>query len=235
MSKQPIQASQGAEDAPEASKQEQYGTFRLDALGVSGNGSMIEGPPKRRVPFQAVVLVALVVLSAGALYAMRRLGMGPLGAIAEVKIDYDYEKSRGSGADHRKLLADLSTSQVERQVPADKVQKNPFRMPELHPEITHEVKTEEPKEDPTFTARKKREEEILAEYKSLKVHTVLSGAVPVARIGDDNVRVGDRVGQFFTVQAIGGRTVDLIVDGRIFTLSLDDEVAGGKRKSTPRK
>jgi hypothetical protein len=235
MSKQPSNIDPGAGDAPEGSKQEQYGTFRLDALGVSGTGSMIESPPKRRVPVQAMVLAVLVVVAAGALYAMRRLGMGPIGAIAEVKIDYNYDKSGGDSADHEKLLADLSTSQVEHQVPADQVQKNPFRMPVLHPELPAQTKVEPNKPSPEELARIQRQKDIADALKTLQVHSVLSGAIPVARIGDENVRVGDVVATYFTVVSIGGREVEIQADGQVYTLSLDDIVAGAKPKAKTSK
>lgn len=232
MSKQPNQNMSGEEDSLDLSKPEQAGTFRLDALGVTGGGSMIEGPPKRRVPVQAVVLGALVVVAGGALYAMRYLGMGPLSAIAEVKLDYDLEKDgKNAGADHKKLLADLSTSQVDRQVPSDQVQKNPFRMPKLRPDVVAEAPESKPTVDPSIEATRIRREKIAALVKTFKVHTVLTGAVPVARIGNDNLRVGDRFMEYFTVVAINGRSVDLSAEDQIYTLTLDDEVGGAKRKA----
>src|SRR5262249_36611227 len=127
---QPNPSTTGAGETTDLSKPEQYGTFRLDALGASGTESMIEAPVKRRLPVQFVVLVVLVAVAGGALYAMRRLGMGPMGAVAEVKIEYDYDQSKG--ADHKKLLAELNTNHVDHQVPPDQVQKNPFKMPDLH-------------------------------------------------------------------------------------------------------
>lgn len=230
MSKQPTNIEPGAGDAPEGNKPEQYGTFRLDALGVSGTGSMIESPPKRRVPVQALVLGVLVVLAGGALYAMRRLGMGPIGAIAEVNIDYNYDKTKGDSADHEKLLADLSASQIEHQVPADQVQKNPFRMPALHPDVPVETKVEPNKPTPEEIARLARQKEIADILKTLQVHSVLTGSIPVARIGDENVGVGDTLAKYFTVVSIGGREVEIQADGQLYTLSLDDIIAGARPK-----
>lgn len=229
MNKQPSQNPGGTEGEGEA---QQHGTFRLDALGVAGSGFMIEAPPKRQVPVQALVLTALVLFAAGALYAMRQLGMGPMGAIAEVKIDYDYNKLKGDGADHKKLLEDLSTSQVDRQVPADQVQKNPFVLPVRESPKQREVAP--PKKDTGPTPDELNRQKIEQCLKTLKVHTVLNGVVPVARIGDQNVRVGDTVCDgLLAVVAIYGRSVELKGLGEVYTLSIDDEVGGrqpGKRK-----
>lgn len=222
------------------SNAEQFATFRMDALGVSG--AMIEGPPKKQVPFQALLLVVLVVIAGGALYAMRQLGMGPLSAIAEpVKIEYDYEKTAGAGADHKKLLEDLNVSHVDHQVPANHVQKNPFRLPDFKPELVEAPTTPAPTKDTLDQERaraaKERQDRIDAALATLKVHTVLSGSVPVARVGEDSVRVGDSILGLFTVTAINGRTVDLMVDEQVYTLSIDDEVMGRSpvRKSKPKR
>jgi hypothetical protein len=231
---------QGEGGAPAESGQEQFATFRMDALGVSG--AMIEGPPKQRVPFQAMLLAVLVVIAGGALYAMRQLGMGPLSAIAEpVAIDYDYEKSRGSDADHKKLLEDLNVSHVDHQVPSNHVQKNPFRLPDYKPELVADPTPAKPEKDEraetAARAAKERQERIETALATLKVHTVLSGSVPVARVGEDSVRVGDTILGLFTVTAIGGRSVDIMVDEQVYTLSIDDEVMGRKpvRKSRSRR
>jgi hypothetical protein len=222
---------EGATPGADESKPEQHGTFRLDALG--GVGAALEGPPKRRIPTQAVVMVALVLVAAGALFAMRRLGMGPLSAIAEPpKIEYDYEKA-GAGADHRKLLADLSVSHVDHQVPSDQVQKNPFRLPELEKPAVATPTPGKPTKDPEQEAREARAKLIADTLGTLKVHSVLSGSVPVARINDENVRVGDRLATVFTVVAIGQRSVDLQADEQVYTISIDDEVNRGPAGRKP--
>lgn len=213
----------------DAGKPEQYSSFRMDALGVSGSESLIEGPRKRRPSMQIVVLVALIAVAGGALTAMRHLGMGPLSAIAEpVKIDYDHLKA--GNADHKKILADLSASHVEQQVPADQVKKNPFRLPDLRPAVAEDDTPKKPVKDlaaeEAARLAKERKDRIESALASIKVHTVLSGTVPVARVGDDNVRVGDTLMGLFTVTAIGGRSVDVIVDGQTYTLSIDDEING---------
>lgn len=222
-------------EAGDVTKPEQHSTFRLDALGVSATDGLVEGPPKRRVPMQLVVLASLVTVAGGALYAMRRLGMGPMGAIAEVSVVY--EASKSGARDHEKLLADLNASHVEHQVPSEQVQKNPFRMPELRPGTPDQPVTKAPTRD--LAAEKAAQEladrqaRIDTLLSTLRVYTVLSGARGVARIGDETVRVGDTLADLFVVTAIEGREVLVTVDQVTYTLSLDDEVQGRvpKRKS----
>jgi hypothetical protein len=236
MSTVPTQSLAGDSPEGEEPKAEQYGAFRLDALGVSG-ADMLEAP-KRRVPMQAAVLVALVLVAAGALYAMRRLGMGPLSAVAEpVLVDYNLNKKGESATDHKKLLADLTVSHVDHQVPADQVKKNPFRLPDVLPERPEKTVVEKPKgPTPQEIEAEQRRLLITNTLATLKVHSVLSGTVPVARIGDENVRKGDTLAKLFTVVSIEGRSVTLMVDEQQYIISIDDDVAkrGPVKKAPPR-
>lgn len=235
MSTIPTQSIAGDSPEGEEPKPEQYGTFRLDALGVSG-ADMLEAP-KRRVPMQAAVLVVLVVVAAGALYAMRRLGMGPLSAVAEpVLLDYNLNK-KGDGTDHKKLLADLTVSHVDHQVPADQVKKNPFRLPDVLPDRPDEKVVDKPKGPSQAEIEAEQRRLLIANtLATLKVHSVLSGTVPVARINDENVRVGDTLAKLFTVTAIEGRSVTIMADEVAYIISIDDDVAkrGPVKKSSSR-
>ena len=75
------------------------------------------------------------------------------------------------------------------------MQKNPFSMAAVRPEKATDSTPVKPGKDPEEEKRLKEERERRERIESLlatlKVHTVLTGAVPVARIGDENVRVGD--------------------------------------------
>lgn len=63
----------------------------------------------------------------------------------------------------------------------------------------------------------------------LKLHSVVGGRVPVARLGDQTVKVGDVVLELFTVTAIGGRSVALTVDGETYNLVMDEGEGRGKK------
>jgi Tfp pilus assembly protein PilP len=216
--------------APENQSAPPGGTMRIDTLGSAGLESIPDAPSKRKIPTQVVLLVVLLVISGGALYAMRRMGMGPIGAAADVPLDYDYTK-KAVGDEHKKAIEDLNANHIASQVPSDDVQKNPFKLAEsLKREIPLETKTMGP--DPAAA----RAELIRNTLSSLRVHGILDGSVPVARINDQTVKVGDALADVFVVTAIQGRTIELTADEKTYTLSLDEEQApGAHRPPTPPK
>lgn len=217
------------------------GVFRLDSMGGPAEGApeALVAPKKGRLSMQTLFLGLLLLGGGGLIYGMRIVGIGPLSAIANAKVpEYDLSKPGSRTAEHQRVLNDLNTSHVKAQVPVDQVQKNPFRMADvLGPETTTEdpaaaakASAERFKRDQE--AKRRRVESTLA---SLKVHGILGGSNPVARIGDQAVRVGEMVADMFTVSAIHGRSVDLEFEGDIFTLNLDDDSANSNSsRSAPR-
>jgi hypothetical protein len=216
--------------------------FRLDSLapGAAPDGAgHIPMPTGSRVSHAAIFFAVLIVVGGGLLFAMRKIGINPMSAIAKMnEPDVDLTKNGKPAIDHTRVLRDLSESTVKGQVPIEQVQKNPFEIPEVvaaqpseDPEAIARVAAEKARKD--AEGRKLRLESALA---NLKVHGILDGANPVARINDQAVRIGDVLDDLFTVKAIQGRAVELECDGQTFTISLDDETAKpSARKSAPKK
>lgn len=216
--------------------------LRLDAL--TGAMESLGEAPKKRLPVQLIMLVGLVVVAGGSLLAMRKLGMGPSGAEGnEVKIDYD-DKGSLASADHQKVLDDLTSSHIEQQVPTEQVQRNPFKMAEslqgtlkAKPEVVDDgsVKTLREKEEAERLQREIEERRALIQSTkdSLKVHSVLGGSSPLARINNEVVRVGQKVADMFTVTAIHDRSVELSLDGQTYTISMDGDAEGSKPPPAP--
>jgi len=217
-------------------------TMRIDSLGAGGMESLTDAP-KKRVPVQLIMLAGLVLVAGSALFVMRKLGMGPAGAIADINIDYD-TKNAPSTKDHQKVLQDLAASHVEQQVPTEQVQRNPFRLPDSLRKadepvlptpgggLTAEQKKAQELEAARLQALEQRRADIEAALYSFQVHSILGGSSPLARINDKTVRVGDKLGDFFTVTAIHGRTVEVQADGQKHELSMDAEDMPGV-KTTP--
>ena len=217
-------------EAPENQNAPQGGALRMDALAAAGLESIPEAPPKKKIPTQVVFFLVLLVISGGALYAMRRMGMGPIGAAADVPLDYDYTK-KAVGNEHKKAIDDLKANHVASQVPSDDVQKNPFKLAEsLKRADTGPANPTQPAGPDPAAARA---ELIRSTLGSLRVHGILDGSTPVARINDQTVRVGDKLADVFTVTTIQGRTIELTADDKTYTLSLDEQQAPGPRRSTP--
>lgn len=219
------------------------GVFRLDALApgaaASGTDAFAAGK-KAKVSQSALFFLVLVIAGALVLFFMRQVGFGPMASLAKVKApDYDVTKDlKGKSGDHKRVLQDLSESSVKTQVPIEQVQKNPFKLSELvntnpdqidDPEKAQRVAAELARRE--AEARKRQIESALA---NLKLHSVIGGSTPVARINDTAVRIGDTIEEVFVVRAIEGRTVELDCDGEVFTISMDEPgaspVKGSRRR-----
>ena len=131
-------APQGQTDKPEAAPDGVVGgTFRLEAMSASGDAPAIDpsvAPARKGLrSTQTIALALLVAAAGGVVYGMRQAGIGPMGALATTKMpDYDVTKAPGSKtADHKRVLAQLEATTTGAQVPADQVQKNPFRLADL--------------------------------------------------------------------------------------------------------
>ena len=70
---------------------------------------------------------------------------------------------------------------------------------------------------------------VQASLSTMKVNGIIGGSNPVARISGEAVRVGDTVGEIFTVKAIHGRGVDLEHEGVTYTLNMDDDAANSTK------
>lgn len=196
-------------------------------LGPAG-GFFAEGDvePKRRL--SGPVILGMVVAAAGLMLgAMRLAGIGANLDLVNVQIDYPLDGEGGPKKDHAKILSDLKTAGVE-QVPLDEIQMNPFEWKALRaPEAVATSKGP----DPAELSRREREQRV-AQLKDaagkLQLNSVMAGRVPLARISGEMVKVGDKIGQYFTVKSIDGRSVEIAADDQVFMLSMA-EAGDGKR------
>lgn len=184
----------------------------------------------------AAVLVIVIGLAAGVLLGMRYLGMGPKVSLANIDIDYAFDTDTPAPSrDHTRILSDLQAGGKFRRVPLDMVQTNPFAWRSLAHQDTAPTGP-----DPADLNRKQaeaRKKAISDAAKLLVLNSVMGGRIPVARVSGELVKVGDRVGEYFTVQAIGGRSVDLETEGQVFTLTLGepDEAKPGSKSGPSHK
>lgn len=235
--------SGGAIVTPEAQEKSLAGgAFRLDAMspGTEAEGTVLSAPKKPNIVVQLGFFAVLLVAAGGVVYSMRKMGIGPLKAFAATKMpDYDVTRSTALGADHQKVLNDLQRASSAAQVPADQVQKNPFRLADsmnnsAEDDAADAKKTEQQRL--AAAARVKRDAEarakaIEAKLNTIKIHSIMRGATPVARVNEDFVRVGDTIDELFLVKAINERSIEVDADGVTYLLSLDEPAAA---KGAPR-
>lgn len=206
-------------------------------------------PPSKKVSSQAVVL-GVVLLGAGAvLFGMRQLGMGPKLSLANLKIDYEPVETGADGAARTsKVLKELELVAQPTQIKGEELGRNPFRL------VAIAAPTEELTDDSwkrqaeTDAAARQAELErkaleaansaLTAELARLKLYSIMGGRVPLARINEETVTIGDTVGGRFVVLNIEGRVVTLEAEGKQFTLSVEDSHEPSNRakaKSAARK
>lgn len=205
----------------------------LAELRGGGGAEVVEGAPTStsKIKLTGPTLVLFAVAGAGAalLAGMRQLGL-KVASAAEPEVAIDYTPGEARNISNRacdQIIAVLERSGTPVQVPGDQIHKNPFLLQESKPAV------EQPGEDPSERDRKRRAEDeakkardrqgqIEQTLANVKLLGVLGGKVPVARLNGDTVRVGDTVGELFTVTAITGRSVTLQCDGKDYVISMED-------------
>lgn len=206
--------------------------IRSGGAGVEG-APVIETPPAPRFKISGPTALVLVVAAVGigALLGMRKL-TAPGSALATVTIDYTPGKRSAADA-HRRLVEVLDRSSTPVQVPTDQIKKNPFQL-SVAPAAAPIAPGGEDKEAMEIRLRAAelaaRQKKLVDALGTLKVNGVMKGAVPVARVNGELVRVGDPVGDgLFRVSAIGERGVTLAADGKEYELTMEEVSSGGAK------
>lgn len=189
-------------------------------LGV-GADSPIGAPRKSRVSNGSLILLLTVVVAAGVLTIMRRFSMGTGLALLDMTIDYPIDAPRTTDIDEsHRVIAQLRDSALAVQVPLEEVKKNPFEFSLDEPSDALRPAPSTRTVSQAELDRQRRALRIKSTFDSLTLNSVVAGAVPIARVSGENVRVGDTIQGLFVVQSIHGRTVELTADGEVYTLTM---------------
>ena len=219
------------------------GAFRLDAMspGSESESAGLGAPKKPNVLVQLGFFAVLICAAGGLIYSMRKMGIGPLKSFAAAPMpDYDVTKGTSKSADHQKVLTELSRATTSTQVPADQVQKNPFRLADALGSTEDDAADDAKKSEAqrlAAQARAKKDAEARAKavenkLNTLKIHAIMNGTVPVARVNEQFVRVGDLIDVLFAVKAINERSIEIDAEGVTYLLSLDEQPS---QKGAPKR
>lgn len=205
-----------------------------------------DGKPARKGLSQGtMLLIGLLVTSAGALYLMRSTQgeiLGTAGSEVEAKIEQALARLSNPHAlsstdtlaknnvnalfkDTNNIVAMFAIDPSTRQVPLEFVQKNPFQL-----SIARAAETGS--SAPTAVNNDARTRKLEAELKALKLQTIMGGTRPVAVINGELYQPGQQVGSF-TIKTIAGMAVQLEADGATFVMKMEDS-GKGKPGQTPR-
>jgi hypothetical protein len=177
---------------------------------------------RKRFNTQHVLIVTTLVLSVGMIYGMRRYGMqsGLKFDTAEVSYTRD-DATHKRAAEFQKLVAQMNSSSQE----LPPVDTNPFKL--MGAEAGDATVATAPVIDEAAEKAKRlameRSKALESELAELKLLSTMMGKVPIARINDDLVRVGEIAGESFKVVAIEPQAVTVMADGKKYTLQLTEE------------
>jgi hypothetical protein len=220
---------------PASEEGAQTGALLADLRGGNSvEGGPLVSKPKRRMSSQTIITIGVLIVGGGMLYLMRRFGMHSGMTFQSVKIDWDATQApKGRTADEARIIAALESGSPA-QVPAGAISKNPFVLTVANAEpvlplgspVEAGPTAAERLAELARQQREQRERDIQAALAKVQLHSVMTGAVPLAKIGEKLHKIGDKVQDMFVITAIDGRSVTLEVDGRTFTVEMGEQ--GGR-------
>lgn len=181
---------------------------------------------KKRSPWAGMfVIVLVIVVAAAGLYFMRRIGVG--GNFTMTDLDIEIPTAVANAENYEVVMRDISEQATEKQVPLEKVKKNPFVIARKSTPTDDETANDRDGERERLERDRAERARLAAldkALKSLKLQSIMGGSRPMAMINGELRQVGDRVGEFFRVTSIDDRSVNIETDeGESYTLRLGDE------------
>lgn len=176
----------------------------------------------------AGVSVFMVVLAAGAIFGMRKLGTGVKSAAADVPITLEAPAAAKVDSDRfEQLMAELEAGDRPVQIDSSKLGRSPFELAveATAPKVESAGETEEQRaarlaEEARLRAEAERKRLIETTLNGLKLYGVVGGRVPAAKINTQIVRAGDTIADLFVVKQILARSVVLEADGVEYELTM---------------
>ncbi|MBL8876692.1 MAG: hypothetical protein JNM86_12930 [Phycisphaerae bacterium] len=204
------------------------------AAGMAiGDAHGLSGAPRTRFHTQHVIIVGTLALSVALIYGMRRYGMQSGLKFNSAELSYKRDETQHRRAvGFQRVMAELNAMNHQS---TEGVRTNPFRL--MGAEAGDAKNEVAPRDDSADIAKRKAEErarKLAEEFTGFKLGSIMKGRVPIARINDELVRVGDQVGESFKVAEIRPTSVTLEADGKKFTLELAEE-PGAKTKAPKAK
>ena len=184
---------------------------------------------KRSAIKQYVIVGGVVAAGVAVLFFLRQQGVGADLLFADTpKIDYNLDQPIDEQAEarQRRVMHNLTIGDGPLQVPSDQIGTNPFRLAQITQDETEVVNEETGKPaEPIKPTGPTPEELRLAQldrlFTGLSLNTVIAGRISLARINGQTYRVGDSVGEAFTIKEItADRTVILEAEGYEYVLEM---------------
>lgn len=190
-------------------------------------GFGVQSGVSKGISSHTALLLLVLLISAAAIFGMRKIGLGSLAALASGGAsELDMSQVPKIDDTHKQVLTELSKSRTDNQVSKDDLQRNPFllmmRPKPLKPVIANMPDMPAPKDD-AEALKQARVRELLEKLSAMQLNGIMGGARPVARIDGRLYRAGEVVAGTFTVRTISGKQVQLEADGELFVLEMSGE------------
>jgi len=200
--------------------------FGAKQSASGGEGGEAPVKARTKIPQQTIVLMVVLSVSAGAIFGMRKLGMRAGIAMGSELVEYtppDMDRTKS----YERIMGDLARIQNPLDVALGEFGKSPFMLQQhekpaaLDPVAAGEATAEQKAAAEGQLRLEQRKQALAAKYSQLTLQSVMGGKVALARVNGEIHRVGDVVGEEFTIMEIKDRSVTLSADQQRFTLTLD--------------
>ena len=229
---------QGKLSTPDVVAEQPQDTSATTKLGLGAKLPLpesVDGPIKVRnkIPQQTIIMLIVLTVSAGAIFAMRKLGTKAGIAMGGEIVQYtppDSERTKS----YARIMDELSSIQTPLDVALGEFGKSPFMLrnnqaqPLIDPVSAAMPTPEQTAAEDAKRRLEQRKQELRDKASLIVVQSVIDGRVPIARINGEMFRVGDVVSEVFTITGIKERTVTFEADGIKFTSVFDVNASGTK-------
>lgn len=196
------------------------------AISATSSDSKVSG--------QLLIALGVVVIGGGAIYGMRYIGMQAGLDENIVTIDYASDSNTKDISNRfSTVMRTLDESSLAVQLAStEQFAETPFTRPQsaaaeedipVDPGMSEEERLAAQREYELKRERELRQQSVVDEAMRFTLQGVIGGSRPAARISGTPVRAGMKLGEFFTVTEITGRSVIIEADGMRFELAMGQE------------
>ncbi|MCR9075310.1 MAG: hypothetical protein NXI07_04655 [bacterium] len=240
MSEHPDTNSMDSSSAQEGSSNIFVNLHQEDSTGIPSlknapESAISSSASESKVSVHMVVALAVVAIGGGVIYAMRYIGM-KAGLDEEIaQIDYT-SQSENTEFSKRfgQVMGQLDESTIAVQLSEhESFVDAPFARPsamgksdpviKADPGMSEEERLALQRQRELELERQRRHDAVVSEAMSFHLQGVVGGSRPAARVSGQPVSVGSKVGEYFKVTKITGRSVVIEADGMRFELAMGEE------------
>lgn len=207
----------------------------IPSLKTAPESAIASSESESKVSVHMVVALAVVAVGAGVIYAMRYIGMQA--GLNEEIAQIDYTSQAGNtefNSRFGQVITELDESTIAVQLSDhESFIDAPFSRPsaigstpepiKIDPGMSEAERLELQRQRQLEMERQQRYDSVYSEAMSFRLQGVVGGSRPAARVSGQPVSVGSKLGEYFKVIEITGRSVVIEADGMRFELAMGED------------